>query len=53
MKALLVEALTEIGQFEGRKTKASSARIRKLLGEVKNEVTDVRKELVASDKAGY
>ena len=49
----LIEVLTEIGYFQGKPTKASSGRIRKELGAIKNLVTDVRKELVTADKAGY
>jgi len=49
----LIEVITEIGYFQGKPTKASSGRVRKELGAIKNLVTDVRKELVAADKAGY
>jgi len=51
IKGLLIEVLTEIGKYEDRKTKASSARIRKTLGEIKKSVTGVRAALVAEDKA--
>ena len=53
MKELLETALVQIEAFEGKKTKAASARIRAALGKVKNGVTDTRAALVTADKAGY
>ena len=50
----LIDAIEAIDTFtDTKKTKAQSARIRKVLGEVKNQVTGVRAALVAADKAGY
>jgi ElaB/YqjD/DUF883 family membrane-anchored ribosome-binding protein len=51
IKAQLIEALTEIGMYEDKQTKAASARIRKILGNIKKQVTGVRAALVAADKA--
>lgn len=53
IKAKLQAALAEIEAFEAKQTKACSARIRKALGDVKNDVTAVRAALIAADKAGY
>lgn len=53
IKAKLEAALAEITAFETKQTKASSARIRKALGEVKKDVTGVRAALIEADKAGY
>ena len=36
--------------FSDKRTKAGSARIRKILGEIKNATPDLRRELVAEDK---
>jgi len=42
-----------IENYDNKPTKVMSARIRKVLGSVKNQVTAVRAALVAADKAGY
>jgi len=44
-------ALDTIEEYNEKGTKAASARVRKILGEVKKKVTGVRAELVAADKA--
>ena len=51
IKTELETALAEINAYEAKPTKASSARIRKVLGEIKKQVTGVRAELVDADKA--
>ena len=51
MAALLGDALTRINSYNNKPTKAESARIRKVLGEIKNNVTGTRAALVAADKA--
>ena len=50
IKAELQAALLEIKAYEEKKTKASSARIRKYLGTIKKSVTGVRAALIAADK---
>lgn len=52
IKQQLQDALDEITAFEAKSTKASSGRIRSLLGKVKASVPVVRAELIAFDKAG-
>lgn len=47
----LLAAVAEIEAYRAKPTKASSARIRKYLGSIKNDVTATRAELVAADKA--
>lgn len=44
-------AIETIDKYNTSGTKADSARVRKILGEIKNKVTGVRAELVAADKA--
>ena len=51
IKTQLEITLSEIEAYNEKQTKASSARIRKGLGAIKNQVTAVRAELVAADKA--
>ena len=51
IKELLVTATEQITRYENKPTKAESARIRKTLGTIKNQVTGVRAALVAADKA--
>jgi hypothetical protein len=51
MAAQLGDALTRINDYNEKPTKAESARIRKVLGEIKKDVTGVRAALVAADKA--
>ena len=52
IKDQLQAAIDEIVAFEAKPTKASSGRIRSLLGKVKASVPAVRAELIAADKAG-
>lgn len=47
----LDEATAAIQRYANKPTKAESARIRKLLGEIKNLVPPVRAELLAADRA--
>ena len=51
IKLQLETALNEINAYTVKQTKATSARIRKSLGEIKKQVTSVRAALVAADKA--
>ena len=51
IKANLEVALACIAAYENKQTKAESARIRKVLGAIKRDVTGVRAALVAADKA--
>lgn len=51
IKLQLEEALSQITSYETKQTKATSGRIRKVLGKIKNSVTGVRAALVAADKA--
>ena len=48
--ALLGEALTRISSYNEKPTKAESARIRKVLGDIKKQITPTRAALVAEDK---
>ncbi len=50
LTTLLGEAFTRINTYNEKPTKAESARIRKVLGEIKKQVTGVRAALVAADK---
>lgn len=52
-KDALLGALSNIEQYEARKTKASSKRIRENLSTIKAYVTDTRKMLISADKLGY
>jgi hypothetical protein len=47
----LTIALEEIKAYNEKPTKASSKRIRLMLGDIKNSVVATRAELVAADKA--
>lgn len=51
MATMLGDALTRINDYNAKPTKAESGRIRKVLGEIKKDVTSVRAALVAADKA--
>jgi hypothetical protein len=51
IKTQLETALASIEAYTTKPTKAESARIRKVLGEVKKQVTGVRAALVTADKA--
>ena len=53
IKARLQDTLAQIEKFESKQTKATSARIRIALGEIKKSVTSTRAALVREDKAGY
>ena len=53
IKEQLQIALAQIETFENKQTKATSARIRIALGEIKKSVTGTRAALVQTDKAGY
>ena len=48
---LLIEATAQINAYQDKQTKAGSARIRKVLGEIKKQVTGTRSALIAADKA--
>lgn len=50
LTVLLGDAFTRINSYNEKPTKAESARIRKVLGEIKKQVTPVRAALVAADK---
>jgi hypothetical protein len=51
INTLLENTVAEIAAYTTKPTKASSARIRKNLGEIKKQVTGVRAALVGADKA--
>ena len=51
INVLLNIAAEQIDSYNIKQTKAGSARIRKTLGTIKNQVTAVRAALVAEDKA--
>lgn len=51
INTLLLQATAQIEAYTAKPTKAESARIRKTLGTIKNQVTAVRSALVAADKA--
>ncbi len=51
LKAAFNKALVEIEAYETKQSKAASARVRKLIGDVKNLVTPTRAALVEADKA--
>jgi len=51
MKVQLQGALDTIEAYESKPTKAESARVRKVLGEIKKGVTPLRAALVTADKA--
>ena len=53
VKQLATSLLAEIEAFEAKKTKAGSARIRKLTQRLNNIGPTVRKDLITADKAGY
>jgi hypothetical protein len=48
---LLTKAQEHIENYDIKRTKAESARIRKVLGEIKKSVTAVRAELLENDRA--
>ncbi len=50
IKADLEAAILQITAYEVKNTKAESARIRKILGAIKNQITSVRAALVAMDR---
>jgi len=50
IKSQLTLVLNQINKYEEKPTKAESARIRKSLSTIKNNVTAVRAELIAVDK---
>jgi len=43
----------DVCQYNEKPNKSLSGRIRKQLGEIKKDVTDIRKHLVESDARGY
>ena len=45
--------LQEICTYNDKPTKSKSREIRMLLGQLKLDITGIRKELVEKDKAGY
>lgn len=51
LKAELQAAIDEIEAYEAKITKAASARIRKIIGNIKNMITPTRAALVAADKS--
>jgi len=51
IKEQLTTALASIEAYTTKPTKAESGRIRKVLGQIKKDITGVRAELVAADKA--
>jgi len=53
LQADLVQLLTDVNVYSEKPNKALSGRIRKQLGNLKKEVTEIRAELVALDKKGY
>lgn len=50
LKDALSDAIAEIEAYETKQSKAASARVRKLIGNVKNLVTPTRAALVAADR---
>ena len=50
-KGQLEAALTSINNYLEKPTKAESGRIRKVIGEIKKDITPLRAILVAADKA--
>jgi len=53
LQADLTQLLTDVNTFDEKQTKTLSRKIRMQLGDLKLEITGIRKELVDLDKAGY
>ena len=53
LQADLIQLLTDVNTFDEKQTKTLSRKIRMQLGDLKLEITGIRKELVDLDKAGY
>jgi len=53
LQADLIQLLTDVNTFDEKQTKTLSRKIRMQLGNLKLEITGIRKELVDLDKAGY
>ena len=53
LQSQLESVLAEVVAYNDKPTKACSGRIRKQLGELKKNVTGVRKTLVEADAKGY
>ena len=53
LQADLVQLLTDVNTFDEKQTKTLSKKIRMQLGDLKLEITSIRKKLVDLDKAGY
>ena len=51
INTLLITATAQINAYGDKPTKAESARIRKTLSTIKNQVTGTRAALIAADKA--
>jgi hypothetical protein len=51
ISTLLTDAVERINTYSNKPTKAESARIRKVLGQIKKQVTGARAALVEADKA--
>ena len=53
LQADLIQLLTDVSTFDEKQTKTLFKKIRMQLGDLKLEITGIRKELVDLDKAGY
>ena len=53
LQADLIQLLTDVNTFDEKQTKTLSRKLRLQLGDLKLEITGIRKELVELDKAGY
>ena len=53
LQADLIQLLTDVNTFDEKQTKTLSRKLRLQLGDLKLEITGIRKELVDLDKAGY